>query len=124
MDRDLSLNCTWVSVLYKKGSSDYTEVCRFGFRARFSGRHRRAAPGRPPSLARWSWNKLLILPQSALIAAPEETRNAQRMMRNQAINLRISAVHFVRDCNAPVRVALLVVASFCVDGGRSEVSPP
>jgi hypothetical protein len=39
------------------------------------------------------------------------------MMRNQAINLRISAVHFFRDCNAPVRV-------FCVDGGRSEVSSP
>jgi hypothetical protein len=57
---------------------------------------------------------LLILLQSALIPAPEETRNAQRMMRNQAINLRISAVHFFRDCNATVRVALLVVTSFCV----------
>jgi hypothetical protein len=88
-----------------------------------------AATGGQPlgGLHRWplgSWNKLLILLQSALIPAPEETRNAQRMMRNQAINLRISAVHFVRDCNAPVRVALLVVTSFCVDGGRSEVSPP
>jgi hypothetical protein len=55
---------------------------------------------------------------------PGRTRNARRMMRNQAINLRISAVHFFRDCNAPVRVALLVVTSFNVDGGRSEVSSP
>jgi hypothetical protein len=75
-------------------------------------------------LGPWGWNKLLILLQSALIAAPEETRNAQRTMRNQAIDLRISAAHFFRDCNAPVRMALLVVTSFCVDGGRSEVSSP
>jgi hypothetical protein len=67
---------------------------------------------------------LLILRQSALIAAPEETRNAQRMMRNQASNLRISAVHSFRDCNAPVRVVLLVVTSFCVDRGRLDVSSP
>jgi hypothetical protein len=72
----------------------------------------------------WGQNKLLILLQSALILAPGETRNAQRMMRNQAIDLRISAVHFFRDCNAPVWVVLLVVTSFSVDGGRSEVSSP
>jgi hypothetical protein len=28
------------------------------------------------------------------------------MMRNQAIHLRISAAHFFRDSNAPVRAAL------------------
>ena len=86
-----------------------------------------ATEGRPrrlPSSAPCGWNELLIRPQSALIAAPEETRNAQRMMRNQASNLRISAVHFFRDCNAPVRVVLLVVTSFCVDRGRLDVSSP